>query len=167
MCVSGHGQSEGNRVHVDHFDTYVHDALELMRQHKKEVRSLFLIIKSPKGRGYTWFISGCLTRIPLTNLRKACLYCASSINYYSRRLAQETRPSSYSGTVWEVSWLLCVCWRSPLCSPPAFSAPLVLGSANQCYFVSAKYSVWWWDERPWAQFVEERCFFENLHLVTM
>lgn len=33
----GHGQSDGHRFHVDHFDTYVHDAIELMKEHKQTV----------------------------------------------------------------------------------------------------------------------------------
>ena len=33
----GHGQSDGHRFHVDKFETYVHDALELMREYKSEV----------------------------------------------------------------------------------------------------------------------------------
>lgn len=32
----GHGKSHGHRVHVDHFNTYVEDALELMKECKKE-----------------------------------------------------------------------------------------------------------------------------------
>ena len=34
---SGHGQSDGHRFHVDRFDTYVTDAIELMKEHRREV----------------------------------------------------------------------------------------------------------------------------------
>merc|ERR1712176_1384419 len=33
----GHGQSDGHRFHVDNFDTYVHDAIELMKEHRRQV----------------------------------------------------------------------------------------------------------------------------------
>ncbi|XP_063685085.1 monoglyceride lipase-like [Bolinopsis microptera] len=33
----GHGQSDGHRFHVDRFDTYVTDAIELMKEHRREV----------------------------------------------------------------------------------------------------------------------------------
>ena len=35
FSTAGHGQSEGYRFHVNHFDTYVCDALELMKEQKQ------------------------------------------------------------------------------------------------------------------------------------
>ena len=48
MFPTGHGHSGGERVHIDHFDTYVQDALELIKAKKADYPGYYQLCDNNK-----------------------------------------------------------------------------------------------------------------------